>query len=89
MADNHKFRIFYDAGVEWAVDNFADLRSFRFDRAGLDKKTRDAFNWEGFIETVFRSSARTYQLCIQYQSLAEEQFVAGVCDTVCGDQSVT
>ena len=87
MAHNDKFRVFYDRGVQWAIDNFAALRSLYPDRIGLDKMVRDAFNLEGFIETMFRS-VRAYQLCRQNQSVAEEQFVSGVCDTIFGNQSM-
>jgi hypothetical protein len=87
MADADKFRVFYGVGVQWATDNLAALRSIYPERAALAEMVHIAFNQEGFIESMFRS-VRTYHLCQQNQGRAEEQFVAGVCDTICGPQSI-
>ena len=87
MADADKFRVFYDLGVQWATANFAALQSFQPDRVALASQVRNAFNREGFIETVFRM-IRIYHLCQQNPSVAEDKFVAGVCDTICGGQSM-
>lgn len=81
MAEDSKYHVFYDMGVQWALDNFVSLRSLETDREALDKRVRDAFNREGFIETVFRT-VRIYNLCMQNPVFAESKFVAGVCDTV-------
>lgn len=87
MAYADKYHVFYDSGVQWATDNLAALSSFQADRVALGKQIRNAFNREGFIETVFRAS-RIYHLCQQNPNLAEDKFVAGVCDTICGTQSM-
>jgi len=79
----NNLEVFYDLGVHWAAANFASLRSFQRDRAALDRKIRDAFNWEGFTETVFRSS-NVHHLYHRHQNLAEDHFAAGVCDAICG-----
>jgi hypothetical protein len=85
MANADKFLLFYDIGSNWAVENVDFWLAFQTDCAAIAAKVEQAFEQADFMETVL--VFQEPQVLFMYREnpgYAQQKFVAGVCDTVCG-----